>query len=209
MIGETGAVQFGPGEQGVPQIEHVVRGADGDVICRVAGSVDNAERCAAEVDLILLGQNDAVRLYDHVAHPLVGEKSLHGVHEKKTFQVFHRAAHRRLAQRQRHGQMVFLLKIVVVGGVVIVGVGAENTHRGETGALQGVLDLLPLFVKAGVQQNTAACVQLVQGDELPVVQVPGVAQSLFQFHSCVTSRDMIEFTSVIIVDAGGSYNAES
>ena len=135
MIGETGTVQFGSGEQGVPQIKHVVRGADGDVVCRVAGGVDDTELCTAEVDLILPGQNDAVCLHDHVAYPLVGEQSLHGVHEKKTFQVFCRAAHRCLTQRQRHRQMVFLLKIVVVRGVVIVSVGAENTHRGEAGAL--------------------------------------------------------------------------
>ena len=66
--------------------------------------------------------------------------------------------------------------------MVHVGVGTQDAHGGESRLLQGLLQLLPLLGKAGVQQDAVFLVHLVQGDELKALQHPGISLYLRQFH---------------------------
>jgi len=66
--------------------------------------------------------------------------------------------------------------------MVNVGMAAQDAHRGQVRVPQGGFQLLPLVVIAGVQQDAVGLIHLVEGDQLPAFQYPGVAFDLFQFH---------------------------
>ena len=136
--------------------------------------------------------DDPVRPDHHVAHPLVGHELPDGDHEEVALQALRADAQPGLPQGEGHRDVVLLLEIAVVGGVVVVGVGAQDADGDDSGGGEGVLDVLPLLIEAAVQQDAVVFVGAVQGDQLPVLQIPGVAQGLFQFHSCVTSSIMID-----------------
>lgn len=78
---------------------------------------------------------------------------------------------------QGHGELraVLLLEVGHVPHMVDVGVAANHSHRGEAFPLKGLLQLLPLIVEPGVQQDAVVFIHLVEGDELPALKDPGVA----------------------------------
>ena len=51
----------------------------------------------------------------------------------------------------------------------------QITPWGEAFPLKGLLQLLPLVVEPGVQQDAVVFIHLVEGDELPALKDPGVA----------------------------------
>ena len=67
--------------------------------------------------------------------------------------------------------------------MVDVGMAAQNGHRRQPRLVQGGLQFRPLVHGARVQQDAPGVVHLVEGDELPAFQHPGVALDTFQFHS--------------------------
>ena len=59
--------------------------------------------------------------------------------------------------------------------MVDVGVAADHPHGGEAFPLEALLQVLPLVVEPGVQQDAVVFIHLVEGDELPALKDPGVA----------------------------------
>ena len=59
--------------------------------------------------------------------------------------------------------------------MVDVGMAAQNGHRRQPRLVQGGLQFRPLVHGARVQQDAPGVVHLVEGDELPAFQHPGVA----------------------------------
>ena len=82
---------------------------------------------------------------------------------------------------QGHGQLgaVGLFEIGHIAHVINVGVAANHTHGREPRFPKASLQVFPLIVQTGVQENTMAVVQLVKGDELPAFQHPGIPLDLF------------------------------
>ena len=125
------------------------------------------------------GQED-VRLVDHA-----GGLPFHrprGQGEEVALQVEERDTHPRLGKGEGHLGPILLLKIAVVGAVVHMGVGTQNPCRRQPRLTQRTLQLLTFLQQAGVQQDAAACVQPIKGDQLAGLRHPGAAFNLPQFH---------------------------
>ena len=88
----------------------------------------------------------------------------------------------RLPQGQGQLGSVFPLEVGEGPHVVDVGVAAQDPHGGEAQAQEGVFQVLPLLMGAGIQEDAVFLVHLVEGDVLPVDEDPGVAFDVFDFH---------------------------
>ena len=174
-VGELGVVEGPPGHHGVPQIEDVVRGAGADVVHGVAGGVDDVKGRPAEGDAVLGGQDDPVGQAGGAVEGRGGHHVLrrHEVVGDVQAQVGHLVP----GLPQGHGELraVLLLEVGYVPHMVDVGVAADHPHGGEAFPLKGLLQLLPLVVEPGVQQDAVVFIHLVEGDELPALKDPGVA----------------------------------
>ena len=178
-VGQLGP-ELLPGQEGVPHIAHPVRGLDGDVARRVAGGLEDLELRPAEGQGAVPVRDDHVRGVDQM-----GCLPLHhagGQHEKVALQVQQPGAHPRLLGGEGHRDLVLLLKIPVAPPVVHVGVGAQDARRGQAVVQEGLLQLLPLPQQAGVQQDAAPLVQLIEGNPLHPLQHPGISLDWSDVH---------------------------
>ena len=75
--------------------------------------------------------------------------------------------------------MVFLLKITVVRAVIAMHMRAQNAHWLQSRPRQRALDQIALRAQPRIEQHTRVFRGFIKRDDLPILQIPGIARCLF------------------------------
>ena len=136
--------------------------------------------CPAEGDMIFRRHNDAVGFDEQIRFLSVGHWCLWMQHVKIVRLEIERAdSNPRFTSRECHRNVIFLLKIAMVGTVISMHMRTKNPNWPQSIAFQGALNEISLRTQPRVEQHTGAVTGFIKRNDLPVFQIPGITGSLF------------------------------